>query len=289
MRAGRRFGVRSSFVRADFEGYLESVLGPLRVEQDRSWDHGEADVLRVVDADGVTWYAKHHRRKEHHARELAAYQDWVPSLGERAPRLRAFDEELQVLVLSAVPGEAYSNLPPELHQQAGALLRRFHDVEFLSPWTDFAAEKRAELERWAARADGLLEPREVDFVRSEVRGFERLPAPPRVPCHLDYSPRNWLIADSTVYIIDFERARPEIWINDVGRLYFGDWQGNPALREAFWDGYGRMPAADDLALLIGGYALTAMSTIIWAHEHNDQAFEGWGRELLAGLMRRTYG
>src|SRR5918992_4231256 len=148
MRAGRRFGVRSSFVRADFEGYLESVLGPLRVEQDRSWDHGEADVLRVVDADGVTWYAKHHRRKEHHARELAAYQDWVPSLGERAPRLRAFDEELQVLVLSAVPGDAYSNLPPELHQQAGALLRRFNDVEFLSLCTDFAAEKRGRLGLW---------------------------------------------------------------------------------------------------------------------------------------------
>lgn len=265
------------------------MVGPCRFEKDWSWDHGEADVLQAVDAAGVTWFAKRHRQRAKYTRELAAYQDWVPALGDRAPRLRAFDDELHVLVLSAVPGRAYASDTPQTHHQAGMLLRRFHDVEFLPPWTDFAAEKQAELEVWTARADGLLTAREIDFVRSEVRGFERLPAPPRVPCHLDYSPRNWLVADDKVYVIDFERARPEIWINDVGRRHFASWQSDPGLREAFWDGYGRAPAADDLALLIGGYALTAMSTIIWARQHGDESFEAWGREVLSGLMRRAYG
>jgi Ser/Thr protein kinase RdoA (MazF antagonist) len=276
-------------VRAELEHYVQTVLGPCRFEKDWSWDHGEANVLQAVDAAGVTWFAKRHGSRHKYDREVTAYQDWVPALAGRAPRLRAFDDDLPALVLSAVPGQVYADDTPPLHHQAGALLRRFHDVEFLSPWTDFAAAKQAEFDAWTSRSDGLLSAREIDFVRSEVRGFERLPVPPRVPCHLDYTSRNWLVADGKVYIIDFERARPEIWINDVGRLHFGVWQDQPGLREAFWDGYGRTPAADDLALLIGGYALTAMSTIIWARQHGDEPFERWGREVLEGLMRRAYG
>jgi len=275
-------------VRVDLERYAERVLGACQVVGDRSWAHGEACVIEVRDAVGVRWFAKRHRRADKHRREVGAYRTWVPALGDRAPSVRAYDDALQALVLSSVPGEAgsgeASEMDPEIQHQAGRLLRRFHDVESLGPWDDFAAEKLDEFERWAARADGLLEPRQLDFARGEVRGLGGLGSPVRVPCHLDYEPRNWLVADGRVHVIDFERARPEIWINDLSRLYFGSWLARPDLCEAFLDGYGRAIGSDDRAVLLGCGALSAVSTVVWARAHGDAPFEEAGRRRLARLM-----
>jgi len=93
-------------VRTELERYAERVLGPCRVEQDTSWEHGASCVLRVRDANGLGWYAKRHRRVEHHTREVAAYRRWVPIWGTRAPSLRAYDPALAALVVSEVPGVA---------------------------------------------------------------------------------------------------------------------------------------------------------------------------------------
>ena len=275
-------------MRVELERYVERVLGPCQVAGDRSWVHGESCVIEVRDVAGVTWFAKRHRRADKHRREVGAYRTWVLALGDHAPRLRAYDDDLQALVLSSVPGEAGSGVAsepdPEIQHQAGRLLRRLHDVESFGPWDDFAAETLDEFERWAARAGGLLEPRQLDFARGEVRDLIGLGSPLRVPCHLDYEPRNWLVADGRVHVIDFERAGPEIWINDLSRLYFGSWHDRPNLREAFLDGYGRTIGSDDRAVLLGCGALSAVSTVVWARAHDDAPFEEAGRQRLARLM-----
>ena len=199
---------------------------------------------------------------------------------------------LQTLVLSAVPGEAGSDLAlgmdPEIHRQAGWLLRRFHEAESLGPWDGFAEAKRDELEKWAARAGGLLESEHLDFARSEVRRLGELGSPARVPCHRDYGSRNWLVAEGRVHIIDFEWARPEVWVNDLARLYFGPWRGRPDLQDAFLDGYGRAIDADDRAVLLACGALSAVSTVIWSHAQGDAAFEEIGRGNLRRLMEGLY-
>jgi hypothetical protein len=277
---------------AELVRYLDRALGPCAVVGDRSWVHGRASVLEVRDVHGVTWFAKRHCGASNYRAELAAYQKWVPALGEQAPTLRAHDDALQTLVLSAVPGEAGSDfalgMDPAIQRRAGQLLRRFHEAESLGPWDDFAAAKLDAMEKWAARADDLLEPSQLDFARSEVRRLGGLGSPARVPCHRDYGPRNWLVADGRVHVIDFEWARPEVWVNDLARLYFGPWRDRPDLQEAFFDGYGRAIDETDRTILLGCGALSAVSTVIWAHAQGDASFEETGRENLRHLMAGLY-
>lgn len=275
-------------MRHELDDYVEGILGPYRVIGDRSWGHGDSRVIEVRDGAGITWFVKRHHGKDRYCREVSAYRDWAPALGDQAPTLRSHDDALQVLVLSAVPGVADTGRDPEIQRQAGTLLRQLHDAASPARWEDFAAEKRDEFEAWAARAAGLIEVRLLDFARAEVCGLAALGHPVRVPCHLDYSTRNWLVADGRVYIIDFEWAAPEVWVNDLARLYFGPWRDRPDLKDAFLEGYGRTIDPDDRAVLLGCGALTAVRTVVWARDHGDTPFEEAGRQNLQRLMARRY-
>lgn len=267
------------------DDWVARAVGPYQAVANRSWDNGDAYVVEIRDADGVTWFVKAHRHAHHYAREVDAYQRWVPALGGHAPSLRDHDPDLAVLLLSSVPGvpDAEDSATPAIQHQAGRLLRALHDAEPPEPWPDFAHEQRAKFDKWAGRAAALLERRLVDFVASQLATIADV-TPDAVPCHLDYSPRNWLVADSEVYVIDFEFARRHCWQQDLSRLFFGVWQTDPAAREAFLDGYGRTLAGDDLALLLALGAASAMSTVVWAREHRDAEFEATARRNLAALM-----
>ncbi|MDG4787447.1 hypothetical protein O7626_16155 [Micromonospora sp. WMMD1102] len=274
-------------MRDDLVGYARQVLGPVRVVADRSWPHGVAGVLEVRDGEGVTWFVKGHGDPERYRRELSAYRRWVPGLGGRAPRLRAYDDGRFALVLSAVPGGP--GLPyatdPEVQHRAGVLLRRLHDSATLPPWTDLVAEKLDELDRLATPARELLEPRELDFVRAGLRALAGVPAPVRVPCHLDYGPRNWLVTgDRQVHVVDFEWAGPEMWVNDLNRLYFGPWRDRPDLAEAFLAGYRRTLGDADRAVLHACGALTSVFVVVWAHGRGEPGFAQAWRQNLHRLM-----
>ncbi|MEQ4304612.1 phosphotransferase [Plantactinospora sp. B6F1] len=278
---------------AELIGYARQVLGSAQVVADRSWRHGAAGVLEVRDGNGTVWFVKGHGDPERYRRELTAYQRWVSGLGGCAPRLRAYDDERLALVLSVVPGEpgtAYVT-DPEVQREAGVLLRRLHETEALPPWTDLVDCKLDELDRLSVRAHGLLEPRELDFVRAELRNLSGVPAPPRVPCHLDYSPRNWLVArdarhrpEGRVQVIDFEWTAPEVWVNDLNRLYFGPWRDRPDLADAFLAGYGRTLDDADRAVLHACGALTAVFIVVWAHGRGDPGFAQAWRQNLHRLM-----
>ncbi|WP_020574213.1 hypothetical protein [Actinopolymorpha alba] len=289
-------------MRSELERYAEDLLGPCRTTKDCSWNHGGSRVIRVRDAEGSSWYVKQHPHQELHTREVAAYQRWVPALGNRAPWLRAYDDERRLLVLSEVPGDTFVSVDTgvdpgvdaghrtdvDVYHQAGTLLRRLHDAEALPPYGDYAARKQATLESWAARADGLLDRRELDFARSELRSLDGIPEPSLVPCHLDYSPRNWLVASGRVQVIDFEWAGPEVWVSDLARLYFGPWRQRPDLRDAFLAGYGRDLDGDAHGILLAGHALTAVWHVIWGHTHGNASFAASTRQTLQALMRREF-
>ncbi|MFD2081855.1 Phosphotransferase enzyme family protein [Actinopolymorpha cephalotaxi] len=268
--------------------YVEAVLGPCTVVREHSWPHRGATVLEIGDASGRRWFAKRHQRREQYDRELSAYLRWVPALRPNAPELHAYDDERRTLVLSAVPGRVVPDHTPGLHRLGGTLLRRLHDAEEFTPDPDYAAAKEAELEEWLARSDGLLDPAETAFARSEIRCLQGLPSPPTVPCHRDYSPRNWLLDGRNLYAIDFEWARPDAWVADLGKLFFGPWQGRPDLRDAFLEGYGHMLTGDDLGHLVHGHALTVTWQLIWSTQHGNLSFAAGTREVLHGLMQRAY-
>ena len=86
--------------------YAEQIIGPCELEQDLSWEHGLSVVLRLRDAAGAAWIVKRHGDRDRHAAEVFAYRQWVPALGSNAPRLRAVNDPLAAVILSAVPGEA---------------------------------------------------------------------------------------------------------------------------------------------------------------------------------------
>ena len=266
----------------------EAFLGPCTVVREHSWPHRGAAVLEVRDARGRRWFAKRHQRQDQYDRELSAYRRWVPALRPNAPDLRAWDDERRTLVLSALPGRPVPEENADLYLAGGALLRRLHDAEEFAPDPDHATARAAELEDWLAQSEGLLNAEETAFVRSEVRCLEGLPSPMVVPCHRDYGPRNWLLDGRNLYVIDFEWTRPDAWVSDIAKLYFGPWQVRPELREAFLEGYGRTLTADDRAQLVHGHALTVTWQLIWSTRHGNLSFASGIREVLHGLMRRDF-
>ncbi|MFD9888814.1 phosphotransferase family protein [Amycolatopsis sp. NPDC059027] len=265
------------------------VVGPCDVVADLSWPHGEARVLALRGEDEREWIAKTVLQKRNYQRERDAYLNWASPLRGHVPELLHHDDELRLLLLARLPGELVQDHPAEfsadVHFQAGALTRRLHDVAAPEADPEFGARLLRKFENVVARADGLVPADGVTFTRRMLRALIDQPPPSVVPCHRDNQPRNWLIDDAgVVRFIDFGRVERDVWVADLHRLHFREWATRPDLREAFLSGYGRRPSAPDLALFRTYNAFSAVSTIVWAHEHDDVAFEAHGRTMLTEVL-----
>ena len=263
-------------------------LGPCELVADRSMPHGEALTLEVETAAGVRWIAKHVRREKKYRQELTAYLEWVPALGPGAPTLHSAHDDLHLLLVSRLPGRPADGTPaahdPEVHRRAGALTRLLHGSA--APVSDpgFAADLLRRLEKYIARAGGLLSADEIGFARARVAALDGSPVV-IVPCHRDNQPRNWIVGErGELGLIDFGHAERHNWITDVGQLRFRFWRARPELGEAFFDGYGREPGEADWRLFHSYVAYLGLSTVVWAHEHDDPEFEVEGHDWLRDLM-----
>ena len=248
-----------------------------------------------IEAGGARWIAKHLRRTKKYVQERTAYRDWVPALGAHAPALHSAHDDVRLLIVSRLPGVPAEGTPaaddPETHRRAGALTRLLHEgtppVE-----VDFAEELRLRLDDYVARGRDVLTADEIDVARSHAARLAGTPPTAAVPCHLDNEPRNWLVGpDDDVALIDFGNARRQPWITDVAPLRQRDWRARPDLAAAFFAGYGREPDDADRHLADGYVAYLAVSTIVWAHRHDDIPFADeartWLRELTAGATQAT--
>jgi Ser/Thr protein kinase RdoA (MazF antagonist) len=260
------------------------------------WEHAESRVWRLEGARGAA-YLKQHRHGRKFAQELHAYLHWTPRLPGATPELLAYrSSSPRALLLSEVPGEVAEgfSLGPqesELYRQAGRFLRKWHGIPHLDddpvPLPE-ALRQRAVA--WEARAKGIVPPDVCAWVRSrygEVLAALASLDIKRVPCHRDFTARNWLVdrgEELRVYVIDFEHARADWWLVDVERLYSGVFNRRPDLAEAFWDGYGRLLDDAERELLDGIAAQAALTTIVWAKEHADASFERYGWNTLRRLM-----
>lgn len=286
----------------EYAGVLEfagQVLGLCELEQDYSWAHGLSAVLRLRDARGVAWFAKRHRERERYEAEVTAYRRWVAALGGHAPRLHAADDVRSVIIVSAVPGEPvpWPGADPcerpdtdrlaeqAVQREAGVLLRRFHHAQPPLPWDDFGAAKIAEFHSLMPMASQLLGKRDLSRARAQVETLSVLPCPGQVPCHRDYTPRNWLVRDGVQYVIDFEHTRRDVWLADLARLHLGIWPDRPDLKEAFLAGYDRQLTDTDHAILQGVAALTATWLVVKAREIRQPALEDAFRTALQRHLR----
>ncbi len=194
---------------------------------------GTSEVLEGVDGDGTRWFAKRVDRSGQWTREVRAYRNWVPALGDRAPQLKAADKRLQSLVISAVPGDRGPLFDPELHRTAGRLLSRFHHSQSPRPAPDgFGGRMLHQLDAWLARVDGLFTDAEVGYAREQARGLAEFPRLVQIPSHGDYRPNNWLVGDDgVVRVIDFGNSCWHVRAFDLSRLHYGPWPGNGRARD----------------------------------------------------------
>jgi hypothetical protein len=107
-------------------------------------------VWELTSASGERYYLKQHQSQRFHEREVSAYRLWTPALGaDRAPRLLAADPGQRAVLITALPGQIARGPhildadEPEIHRQAGILLRRLHSASTATAAPGYPAHRRA--------------------------------------------------------------------------------------------------------------------------------------------------
>ena len=267
----------------DLVEHARRVLGPCRAV--RTLSRPGSTVLEVLDTVGTRWFVKHAVTETTWQRELHAYRDWAPALGQYMAHAHHVDPDARVLVLSAVEGRHPRRRDEEAHGQAGAVLRLLHtavearhDPGHVERWAD-------RTDRWLLTAQDLVDNAQLHFLRSEVSRAHDLPAPVLVPCHGDYRPANWLVgAEGRLRLIDFGEARYDCWSADLTRLALGVWWNHPHLADVFLARYGRVPDEHERARLRIGAAVHAMVLVARGRRLGQPVVEARGRSRLAALV-----
>jgi hypothetical protein len=197
-------------------------------------------VVRLENASRC-WFAKQAESAESWAHEVQSYRRWSPSLSGRVATLVASEESLRALLLTALPG---SPVPPAdwtdpvVHERAGLLLRRLHQVPLEGN------ERQLRLFRRAMTVlpslSGVLTAPQTAFIRDCVNRLERMPERVWVACHGDYAPWNWQDLGTELGVVDFGHSGQGPPGLDMTRLLVFCWWDRPDLMTAFLRGYGRM-------------------------------------------------
>ena len=254
----------------------------MEVVADLSWGLVDTVVLHVRHAEGESIIKAGGRGNHHIGREIAAHEQWTTPWRDagRCARLQHGDRDQNILATTYLPGTLVKDHPPaddaDTYRQAGELLASFHAQQ---RWvsTDYESRADANAIAWLDRdhrIDAVTEAR----LREAIAGHHHEPVE-RVPTHGDWQPRNWLIHEDQVNVIDLGRADRRPALTDLARLARQEWQGRPDLEEAFLAGYGsdpREPAAWRRTLL-----REAIGTAVWAYLVGDEPFEAQGHRMLA--------
>ena len=271
---------------AELAAWVRAHLGPTCAFAWAGWDHAQSEVWRV-DAGARPAYCKRYATPAKHGAERAFLERWAPQLPGTPALIASFDPEADApaLLMTAVAGSRVDALDLDanslavIHERAGAWLAQLHALA----WDDrdpvrLGEAMRRRADSWLARARGLVEDEVRAWVAEAAERLAQIDAA-RVPCHRDFSPRNWLWDGERLGVIDFEHARADWWLHDLDRLEARCFGEHPELREAFLRGYGRRPSDAELALARALATVQALSTIVWARSHGDREFEreGWAR------------
>ncbi len=305
----------------ELRAWAENAVGrPLKFVGESSHTHGESRVWKLRSESGQTdYYLKSHRQAGKWRGEVNAYRaGWAASLGPNfAPRLLAYRDgdntRPRAVLLSALRGEVMEKVPLGVDaeraawRKAGAALRHLHDCavntwfggcdengdsEGATPETDPVRFVAGGVEAYIARCErfGGLDTGAIDWARETLPGWaDSLTGETPVPCHRDYTPRNWLAESESgawTGVIDFEHARWDVRARDLARSFDHDFVARPDLQDAFFAGYSSGPPDTQLLRQIKALRLIgALATYGWAREHNDPAFAEQNKNALLRLRR----
>jgi hypothetical protein len=267
------------------QSLLSGWLPGAVVVRDHSWGLVARTVLEV-DHDGSTYVVKAGGPGDHHMlRELRAHREWLTpwTSRNRAPSLLHGDDDALLVVTHHLPGHlvegAQEATDADVFRQAGSLLALLHG-QLAVPDDDYEARENRKMLAWLDR-EHRIERDVEDRLRAEVISWPT-PGTTLVPTHGDWQPRNWLVHDGTVSVIDFGRADLRPAYTDLARLAAQDFAGGPHLEAAFLDGYGadpRQPAAWHRQRV-----REAIGTAVWAFQVGDQRFEEQGHRMIADAL-----
>jgi Ser/Thr protein kinase RdoA (MazF antagonist) len=283
---------------ADMRRWLTGHMPTVDAVQDVSWARDSRKVWRVHAGSEVV-YLKRSSTPDDHTRETRAYQHADRFAPHEMPRVLASDPDLLLTLTTEVPGQIVRELrltteiASRVHELAGRLLRRWHDVpEPPAPGTRHALA--ASIDAQATEAAAMLATPGGQFtdaarvlVRQVAEDLPRLVLDlPVVWLHGDYSTRNWLwdAPNGSHGLIDFEKAGHGLAVADLVWLHGKIWPARPDLRDAFLSGYGR--ALTDIeqrvlrlltARLAASYLTTGVTT-------GDPVLVDRGRVALAHLL-----
>lgn len=263
------------------------LLGDVRLVADPALP---GHLLRLVDVDGHAYLAKQHRRRDRYENEQHAYRVWSRYLSGHVPELIGCHDSTRTLLFTAAPGGNGDHLvlgseeEVRAHHAAGTVLGTLHRAT-MSPMTGaIGAELAQRLRAWAERADqiGLLTRCQLHRLLDAAESLAVTHMDSAV-CHLDYQPRNWVVSTHHFVVCDLEHMRRDARLRDFARMEFRRWQTAPHLREAFFDGYGDRPTADEQQLLETFGTIETATALVRGHEQCDTALVAHGRTVLARL------
>jgi len=296
----------------DTRNWLDNVGVDVVEVVDRSWPDSDTRVSQLNLGNGHRVFMKQFTCSDKFNQEVNAYETWLSDVAALAPKMLFVDKAGLRFVMSDV-GDCccpWGKLSPDqqeaLQFQAGRFLRTLHDIEFVDQGKlpignaillRAQATQRRIVELQADSSRDTLEEAHVDEMTRVVANIEEI-VPllnrfKRVPCHRDFWKRNWIwslnelqaVEEVSLHVIDFEHARPDLFVFDLMKNWSDCWLGNPQLEEAFWRGYGRLLDDDERLALHRCGALHAMQTILWAGEHQQTEFLTQGEALLAVARR----
>ncbi len=274
--------------------FATSSLGTIDKASFKGWDHAESQVWKIT-AQQANYYLKAHKQKNKYKQESYAYENWAKQIPEQCSQLIAKQENLNSILLSSIEAEALEQQSLSARQeqasyeQAGQFLRKWHNLNYRDNDIDLTDAMQQRLKKWTQRAKNLVEDKEIAWVKEQtLELIFHLKDYTRVPCHRDYSGRNWLLdKDHKLWVIDFEHSRADFFLVDFERQYSSIWLTRPDLKEAFLAGYGKKINELEWQLLKRLSSFSALSTIVWAREHKDKAFEAFGWKQLERLKTQA--
>ncbi|NKB58968.1 MAG: phosphotransferase [Alphaproteobacteria bacterium] len=284
-----------------FVGFAKQEMGAQVHIDNRSRDFGRPSIVwRLTGSDGSRVWLKHHKESRLYRRELIGLERFVPALGSQtwwaSPTLVAKDDEIGVLLMTEVEGEpldlAELNSSEEAvtFRLAGRFACKLHNLQLSNPEKIAASvHVRERLEFYLAEGESAVDSATAGWAREliELACAENCKL---VPCHRDFSPRNWLVSKDKsgikFSVIDWEHASWDLWLNDAQRMAYDHWHSRPQLREAYFEGYGRsLNEAESLQLDTICLA-TAIASIPWAITHNDENYVNTNRMVIERIRAK---
>ncbi|MGV2952106.1 phosphotransferase [Glutamicibacter sp. AGC46] len=267
---------------------VRSWLGEATVVSDMSWGLTDIKVLHL-DAAGKHFVLKTAGERNHHIiRELEAHRRYTRVLAEAglAARLRFSSDVHRLAVLDYQPGElcvgTENEYAPDSHRQAGHALRLLHDQEQRVAH-GYEARLTAKFLQLLERKHRIGASR-CRQIRDLFTSYEPKSVAV-VPTHGDWQPRNWLVDQGKLKVIDFGRFEFRPASSDFARLSLQQWVGHPELEQAFLQGYGYDPREELSWKMM--QLREGLGTAVWSYEVGDESFEAQGLQMLADTLDRN--